>query len=66
MFNSKTYFEQVPLEFVKQIVEEQIRTGGADETMEEIDKEVPNEGPPEAERRFIPEPGTTAKMRSLN
>ncbi|MGA2097274.1 MAG: hypothetical protein ABSH39_13305 [Candidatus Acidiferrum sp.] len=66
MFNSKTHFEQVPLEFVKQIVEEQIRTVGAGETMEEIQKEMLNEGPPEAERRPILEPRTIAKVRSLN
>jgi hypothetical protein len=66
MLNSKTYFEQVPLEFVRQIVEEQIRMDGANETIEEIDQEALNEGPPEVEGRLIPEPLTIAKLRSLN
>jgi hypothetical protein len=66
MFNSKTYFEQVPLESVKQIIEEQIRTDVADETMEEIEKVTLNEGPPETEGRPILEPRTSAKVRSLN
>ena len=65
MFNSTTYFEQVPLEFVKQILEEQIRTESADETIE-IDKEVPREDLREAEGRSILEHRTVARVRSLN
>jgi hypothetical protein len=66
MFNSKTHFEQVPLKFVKQIVEEQIKTETAGQTMERIDKEAPSESPPEEGERSILQPRTLAKTRSLN
>lgn len=66
MFNLKTYFEQVPLEFVKQIVEAQIRMDGVDESMEALDNEALNEDLADAERQSILEPRTFARVRSLN
>jgi hypothetical protein len=40
MFNTKTHFEQVPLEMVKTLIEEQIRRERAMELDEEPDKPV--------------------------
>jgi|HubBroStandDraft_3_1064219.scaffolds.fasta_scaffold231928_2 hypothetical protein len=66
MFNSKTYFEQVPLEFVKHIVEAQMRMEAAGETLEGIDKEVASEDLPEAEGRSLVQFRTVAQVRSLD
>jgi len=66
MFKSKTYFEQVPLEIVKQIVEKQIKTEAAGKTAEGIDKEAPNEHRPQAEGRPILKRRTLVKARSIN
>jgi hypothetical protein len=66
MFNSKTYFDQVPLEFVKVIVEEQIRTETAGEAIKRIDKDASSETPPEAEGRSILQPRRVARVRSAN
>jgi hypothetical protein len=66
MFNLKTYFEQVPLEFVKQIVEEQIQMDGTEESMEGLDDEALKEDLTDAERQSILEPRTLPRVRSLN
>ena len=66
MFNAKTYFEQVPLKFVKQIVEEQIDTEAASETMQEFDEEPLVEGLSEVEGGSSLEPGTADQAGSVN
>jgi len=66
MFNSKTYFEQVPLEFVKHIVEEQVRMEPAGEAIEATDKEPRRGSSLEAERRTILKPRKIVRVRSLN
>ena len=66
MSNSKTYFEQVPLKFVKQIVEKQIDVEAASETIQESDEELLVEGPSEAEGRSSLEPSTPAQAGSVN
>jgi hypothetical protein len=66
MFNSKTYFEQVPLEIVKQIVEEQLQTETTNEAHQGIDEETRSEGPPQAEGPLSLELRTIAQVRSLN
>jgi hypothetical protein len=66
MFNSKTYFEQVPLEFVKHVVEEQIQVEATSETIEGLDTELLVEGLSEAEGRSSLEPSATAQAESVN
>ncbi len=66
MFNSKTYFEQVPLEFVKQILEGQIRTKETGETMEGIDKKKSRKELRGPETRSILRTRKVAQVESLN
>jgi hypothetical protein len=66
MFNSRTHFEQVPLEIIKKIVEEQRLAEAASEPSQEIDKEKLSEVLFEAEKRSLTPPHTTARVRSLN
>ena len=66
MSNSKTYFEQVPLEFVKHIVEEQIQVEATSEMIEGCDKELLVRGLSEAEGRSSLEPSTPAQAGSVN
>jgi hypothetical protein len=66
MSNFKTHFEQVSLEFVKQIVEEQIRAETASERVEGMDKGAPSESPPEAEGRSILQRRKIARVRPVN
>jgi hypothetical protein len=66
MFNPKTHFEQVPLEAVRKIVEEQLRTEAASEPYQGIDKETLSEVLLEAEGRSIAQPNTSAQVEPLN
>lgn len=66
MFNSKTHFEQVPLEIVNKIVEEQMLTEAAKEPNQEIDKEARSEVPREAEERSVALPVTLARVGFSN
>lgn len=66
MFNSKTHFEQVPLEIVNKIVEEQMLTHAANEPNQEIDKEALSEVPREVEERSVGLPGAIARMKFSN
>ena len=64
MFNSKTHFEQVPLEVVKEIIEEQIRTEVADETIQGSDKEIQGDVLSEREGQTTARPLTLAQAES--
>ncbi|MGB2624066.1 MAG: hypothetical protein WA857_05585 [Candidatus Acidiferrum sp.] len=66
MFNSKTHFTQVPLEVVKKIVEEQVRTEPAIEPNQGIDKATLSEVLSEAEGRSIALAVTFARGESSN
>ena len=66
MFNSKTHFEQVPLENIKKIVEEQRLAETASQPCQEIEEEKLSEVLLEAEKRSVTQPHTTAQVRSLN
>jgi hypothetical protein len=66
MFNSRTHFEQVPLEIIKKIVEDQRLAEAASEPSQEIDKEKLSEAFSEAEERSLTQPHTTAQVESLN
>jgi hypothetical protein len=66
MFNSRTHFEQVPLENIKKIVEEQRLAEAASAPYQEIDEEKLSEVLLEAEERSIAQPHTTAQEESLN
>jgi len=66
MFNSKTYFAQVPLEIVKKIVAAQIQTEAANEPAQAIDKETPIEAPSEVEEQSIAQNFVLAQEELLN
>jgi hypothetical protein len=66
MFNSKTYFEQVPLEKIKKIVEEQKVTEAASEPNQGIGEEKLSDVFSEAEKQSIAQPHTSAQVESLN
>lgn len=67
MFNSRTHFEQVPLENIKKIVEEQRLAEAASAPYQEIDEEKLSEVLLEAEERSpLAQPHTTAQVESLN
>jgi hypothetical protein len=56
MFNSKTHFEQVPLEFVRKMVEEGTLKEGASEQHQGIEKATWSEVLSETEGRSIAHP----------
>lgn len=64
MFNSKTHFEQVPLEFVRKIVEEQIRMEATTEQHQGIKKAKLSEALSEAEERSLIQHLTFAQVES--
>jgi len=66
MFNSKTYFAQVPLEIVKKIVAAQIQTEAANEPAQAIDKETPIEALSEVEEQSIAQTFALAQEELLN
>ncbi len=66
MFNLKTHFAQVPLEVVKKILEEQVRTEPAIEQNQGIDKKMLSEVLSEEEGRPIALPFTFARGESSN
>jgi flagellar hook-basal body complex protein FliE len=66
MFNTKTYFEQIPLEFVRKIVEEQIQTEAASEAFQGIDEEKLSDVFLEAEKQSIVQPPASAQVEPLN
>jgi len=64
MFNSKTHFEQVPLEIVRKIVEEQIRRETANEQIQRTKKETVEEDILEAGGQSIPQALTFCQLES--
>jgi len=66
MFKSKTYFEQVPLEFVRRMVEEQIQEEATSETFPGVEKEMLSEVLSEAEGESILQTSKLAQVETLN
>jgi hypothetical protein len=66
MFNSKTHFEQVPLEIIKEIVEKQTLMEAANEPDQQNAEEKLSDVFLEVEKRSTTQPHTSAQVESSN
>ena len=66
MFDSRTYFAQVPLEVVQKIVEEQMQLEGTSEAEQQLDQETLSESLCEKKQRITTPPLTLSQKETTN
>lgn len=66
MFNSKTHFQQVPLEFVRKMVEDQIQREAITEHYQGIEKVTRNEPLSPVKGKSVASPVALAQVESRN